>query len=143
MSRNNIEGKDEETKALIKRIKFLVDTFDSQAEFGRHTNMSRSTISAIYNGRIENLSFVVIKNIVDGTRCSVRWLISGNGSPFQQGDRSNQAVRASTKRVEEMLAIRSKGENQSGKEESLSKAHAEEMLEVVRDLIDSYLAKKI
>lgn len=143
MSRNNIDGKDEATKELINRIKFLVDTYDSQAEFGRQTNMSRSTISAIYNGRIENLSFVVIKNIVEGTGCSERWLLSGEGSAFQQGDRSKQAARASTQRVEEILSSRAvAGNGTSPQGEPLSEARATEMLEVVRDLIDGFLAQK-
>lgn len=131
------------TKALIKRIRALVDTYDSQSEFGRETELTRSTVSAIVNERIENLSFVVIRKIIEGTGCSERWLVSGSGPMFPSGTQSAQAARAEAQRVEQLLANHIDGEDQpSGPEGTLSEARAKEMLIVIRSLIDNFLAQE-
>ncbi|HLR31352.1 MAG TPA: helix-turn-helix transcriptional regulator [Fodinibius sp.] len=139
---STIKEGEEETKALIKRVKALVKTYDSQSEFGRAVGLSRSTVSAIVNNRIENLSFTVMKKIIEGTGCSEAWLISGDGHMYAMGSESTQAARASAQKVEEILANQIRGRTRpSAQEGSPSADRSREMLIAVRALINNFLAQ--
>ena len=131
MRNNKYPTEDILLKGLMKRIRTLIETYNSQSEFGREINTSRSTVSAIYNGRIENLSFTLLRRIVEGTGCSEKWLISGEGNMYE-----------TETRFEDFQNMLSSNNKEFSGHESKTESVTREKLKLIRSLIDDILSSE-